>query len=147
MYTNINDIFLICLELYGIPINKTVKASKSNITKFEYNFGDKKYIIVQDPNDITITNWAKVKELCIKHEIPFKNQTFQQFIKECRTKVLNKKSERHQFTEDDKNALYQSSTKRCATCKEQLKKKFETDHIRSLANGGTNKLKKITIIM
>ena len=35
-FTNINDIFEKCLKIDGIPKNKTIKASKSNITRFVY---------------------------------------------------------------------------------------------------------------
>ena len=44
-YTNINDIFLQCLELYGVPLSKSVKANKTNITYFEYKFREK-YILL-----------------------------------------------------------------------------------------------------
>ena len=69
---NINDIFHACLALYGVPKNKTLKATKSNIVRFEYTIHKTKYIFVQDPNDIDIINWRKVQELCksdlkIKH--------------------------------------------------------------------------------
>ena len=63
-YTNINDIFLQCLELYGVPSSKSVKANKTNITYFEYVFGKKAYIIVQDPNDLRLFNWKIIKSLC-----------------------------------------------------------------------------------
>jgi hypothetical protein len=54
--TNINDIFEQCLALYGCPSSKSIKASKSNITKFEYKMHKKHYTITQDPNDLTIIN-------------------------------------------------------------------------------------------
>ena len=65
-HSNINDIFEQCLGLFGVPVNKSIKASKSNIVKFEYKINTKHYIIVQDPNDISIINWKKVQELCKK---------------------------------------------------------------------------------
>ena len=79
-YTNINDIFLKCLELYGVPLSKSIKANKTNITYFEYVFGKKVYIIVQDPNDLKLFNWKIIKSLCEKHDIEFTNQTYPSFI-------------------------------------------------------------------
>ena len=92
--TNVNDIFQQCLELYGCPSSKSIRASKSNITKFEYNFNKKHYMIVQDPNDLTVINWRKIKELCENHGVPFKNQTFLSMMKDIRDKLKKEKSER-----------------------------------------------------
>ena len=108
-YTNINDIFLQCLTLYGIPISKTIRAEKSNIKKFEYKLNKKHYYIVIDPNDLSIINWQKIKGMCEKHNIPFKNQTFLSLIKEIRTNLINKKSERHQFTNEERYNLFNVS--------------------------------------
>ena len=64
-FTNINDKFKKCLELYGIPKNKTIKASKSNITRFEYVFKKSNTVFfIQDPNDLSIINWKREQELC-----------------------------------------------------------------------------------
>ena len=150
-FTNINDIFEKCLELYGIPKNKSIKASKSNITRFEYVFKKSKtefihYIIIQDPNDISIITWKRVQELCKKHDVPFKNQTFLSFIKEVRSKIISKKSERYVFTEEERRAIYDNSTRQCAICNEKLQRKYELDHIKPLASGGTNDIRSIQLL-
>jgi hypothetical protein len=44
-YTNINDIFLKCLALYGVPLSKSIKANKTNITFLNINLV-KKYILL-----------------------------------------------------------------------------------------------------
>jgi hypothetical protein len=91
----INDIFEKCLSLYGVPISKSIQASKTQILKFEYVLDDKLYIICQDPNDLNFINWAIVKKLCEKHEVEFRNQSFPAFIIELRDNLINKKTERN----------------------------------------------------
>ena len=145
-FTNINDIFEICLGEFGIPSSKSIKASKSNIIRFEYKFDKKRYIIIQDPNDISIINWKKVQSLCIKHEIPFKNQTFLNFIKEKRSEIIKLKSERHTFSDEERRNIYDNSNKLCAICNEKLQRKYELDHIKALASGGTNNIKNIQLL-
>ena len=144
---NINDIFHQCLGLYGVPKNKTLRASKSNITRFEYTIHKTKYIFVQDPNDVDIITWRKVQELCKIKDIPFKNQTFLSFIKEVRTKLINKKSERYTFTEEEKRHIYDNIAKgKCAICDDKLQRKYELDHIKPLASGGTNDMDNIQLL-
>ena len=65
-YTNINDIYLQCLTLYGIPVSRTIKAEKSNIKKFEYKINKKHYYIVIDPNDLSIISWVKNKSIMLE---------------------------------------------------------------------------------
>ena len=145
--TNVNDIFQQCLALYGCPSSKSIRASKSNITKFEYNFNKKHYMIVQDPNDLTVINWRKIKELCEKHEVPFKNQTFLSMMKGIRDKLKKEKSERKQFTEEEKRFIYDNIAHgKCAICDEKLKQKYEVDHIKPLVSGGTNDIKNLQLL-
>ena len=103
--SNINDIFEQCLGIFGCPSSKSIQASKSNITKFEYNINKIKYIFVQDPNNIDSINWKNIQELCKKHDVKFKNQTFLSLIKEIRTNLINKKSERKEFTAQEKKVF------------------------------------------
>jgi hypothetical protein len=137
-FNNINDIFETCLSLYGIPSSKSIKATKSQITKFEYKLNNKHYIICQDPNNIKHMNWAIVKELCLKHNIEFKNQTFPSFILEKREELLNKKSERTVFTKEQRDEYLIKSENKCNICKSDIKKKFEIDHIIPFTCGGSN---------
>ena len=136
--TDINDIFETCLGLYGIPSSKSVKATKSQITKFEYKLDNKKYIICQDPNNLKNMNWAIVRELCKKHNIEFKNQTFPSMISELRDNLINKKSDRILFTKEQRDEYLLKFNKQCNLCKTDIKRKFEIDHIIPVACGGTN---------
>ena len=145
-FTNINDIFEIALEYFGVPVNKSIKASKSNITRFEYKFNTKHYIIIQDPNGLSIINWKRLQELCKKHDVPFKNQTFLNFIKQKRTDIIKLKSERYTFSEEERRAIYDKSTRKCAICDENLQRKYELDHIKALASGGTNDIYNIQLL-
>jgi hypothetical protein len=66
--------------LYGVSLSKSFQKNKTNITYFEYVFGKKAYIIVQDPNDLKLFNWKIMKLFCEKHEIEFTNQTYPSFV-------------------------------------------------------------------
>ena len=74
--------------MYGVPLSKSVKSNKTNITYFEYTFGEKSYIITHDPNDLKLFNWKIIKSLCEKHEIEFTNQTYPSFINSYKRKFF-----------------------------------------------------------
>jgi hypothetical protein len=138
-YTNINDIFLKCLELYGVPLSKSIKANKTNITYFEYVFGKKVYIIVQDPNDLKLFNWKIIKSLCEKHNIEFTNQTYPSFINSYKRKFFDDENKRIEFTPKQKQKLLKFYENKCNNCEEECSKDFEIDHIIPISAGGSSK--------
>ena len=134
---DINDIFEQCLGLYGIPISKSIQANKSQITRFEYKLDDKIYIICHDPNDDNF-NWAIIKKLCEKHYVEFRNQTFPAFITEFKNNLINKPVERPDHKKEDRQAILKRFNSICNDCKEKIDDRFEIDHIKPIAQGGTN---------
>ena len=121
-------------------------------------------MFVCDPNAVHNITYKEVKVLCEKNDLPFKNQTFMQVVKQLRSKYFDEITGRIKFTKEFKEMVLEKSKKKCAACKCCLKVKkydilaagaarqrkpedaratsvaFEIDHIRPLANGGTNQI-------
>jgi hypothetical protein len=134
---NINDIFKDCIHLYGIPSTKSIVSDRVNITRFEYMIHNQLYIFMLDPNDCIHVNYKMVMYYCIKNNVEFKNQTFPQFIRELKEIHIKNKSKREEISTEIKDKLKLKQKNKCAYCEDELKT-FECDHIRALANGGTN---------
>ena len=132
--------------MYGIPLSKSIKANKTNITYFEYVFGEKVYIIVQDPNDKNICNWKIVKSFCEKLNIEFTNQTFPSLIKTYLKQFIDSKSERIEFGQEYKQKILNKFNSKCNICKEECSNDFDIDHIKPLASGGTNYLSNLQVL-
>ena len=75
-----------------------------------------------------------------KNNVPFKNQTFTQLIKQIRTKYFDELKGRIKFSKEFKQLVLDKSENKCACCKCKLEDKYHTDHIIPLANNGTNEL-------
>ena len=98
-------------------------------------------MFVCDPNAVHNITYKEVKVLCEKNELPFKNQTFMQVVKQLRTKYFDEITGRVKFSKEFKEMVLNKSKNKCAGCKCCLKnKKHDIDHIRSLTNGGTNQI-------
>ena len=98
-------------------------------------------MFVCDPNAVHNITYKEVKVLCEKNELPLKNQTFMQVVKQLRTKYFDEITGRVKFSKEFKEMVLNKSKNKCAGCKCCLKnKKHDIDHIRSLANGGTNQI-------
>jgi 5-methylcytosine-specific restriction endonuclease McrA len=68
-------------------------------------------------------------------------------MKDIRDKLKMKKSERKEFTLEEKRYIYDNIAHgKCAICDEKLKQKFEVDHIKPLASGGTNDVKNLQLL-
>ena len=68
-------------------------------------------------------------------------------MKDIRDNLQKKKSERREFTLEEKRDIYDNVAHgKCAICKEKLKQKFEVDHIKPLASGGTNNIKNLQLL-
>ena len=76
--------------------------------------------------------------MCEKHNVEFKNQTFPSFINELKNNNMNKKTDRIEFTYEKRQELLNKFKNKCNICKDQIKIKFEIDHILPLAANGTN---------
>jgi hypothetical protein len=67
-----------------------------------------------------------------------KNQTFTQLIKQIRTKYFDESKGRIKFSKEFKQLVLDKRKNKCACCKCKLEDKFHIDHIKPLANDGTN---------
>ena len=72
-----------------------------------------------------------------KKSIEFENQSYAQLIKQLKEQFYN--CERHKFTKSERETIYNESDKLGNSRKKQLTEiVFHIDHIKPLANGGTN---------
>jgi len=145
--SDINDIYKRIIGHYNvIPSPKKVVSINTKMTKFTLTLNKKLYYIYNDNNDVKLgMNWKIIKDLCKKENIEFKNQSFTTFIKQLREKILDKNSERKEFTLDERQALFKRDRQCCRACNEKITE-FEIDHIRPLSNGGTNDFNNLQIL-
>ena len=137
-YSDISDLFYKCIKHYNI-VPSNIKSNKTKINYFELNLNGYSYLFSNDPNDLKKCNWKIIKELCNQHNIEFKNQSFVKFIKQLRDNFMLKKSERKTITEETRKNIISKHNNQCAICKNSKSDiKFEIDHIKPLASGGTN---------
>jgi 5-methylcytosine-specific restriction enzyme A len=137
--TSINDIFQSLIVDHGVPDN--IKCKKTKIEAFKYKKNNIIYMFVCDPNAVHNITYKEVKVLCEKNDLPFKNQTFMHVVKQLRSKYFDEITGRIKFTKEFKEMVLEKSKKKCAGCKCCLEsKKYDIDHIRPLANGGTNQI-------
>ena len=136
--TNINDIFIHMLTNFGVPQN--IRCKKTKIVGFSYKIDVINYVFACDPNDVNQISFKEIKILCEKNSIPFKNQTFTQFITQIRVKYFDELKGRIKFSKEFKQLVLNKSNGKCACCNCKLENKYHTDHIIPLANNGTNEL-------
>jgi hypothetical protein len=84
--TNINDIFTHMLTNFGVP--QIIRCKKTKIVGFSYKINVITYVFTSDPNDVNQISFKEIKALCEKNSIPFKNQTFTQFITQIKLNIL-----------------------------------------------------------
>jgi 5-methylcytosine-specific restriction endonuclease McrA len=137
--SSINDVFQSLIVDHGVPSN--IRCKKTKIEGFKYKKNNIIYMFVCDNNALHNITYKEVKVLCEKNDLPFKNQTFMQVVKQLRSKYFDEITGRIKFTKEFKEKVLEKSEKKCAGCKCCLKaKKYEIDHIKPLASGGTNQI-------
>jgi 5-methylcytosine-specific restriction endonuclease McrA len=98
-----------------------------------------KFYLFADENDHSQgLNYKRVKELCEKHDIEFRNQTFTTVIKQIKDQHILQKSQRQEFTKEFKIKFYQTNP-RCNNkeCNKILiKGDREIDHIIPICKDG-----------
>lgn len=126
------------IKLYNkIPNPSNMTCFNKNISKFSITINNVLYYFVVDPSDIRNASYKEVKALCEKNDIEFKNQSFTSFLMELKNKFLDMKNKRREFTPDERKQILKRFKGKCNYCKKKVDS-FEIDHIRSLANGGSN---------
>jgi 5-methylcytosine-specific restriction enzyme A len=137
--TSINDIFQSLIVDHGVPDN--IKCKKTKIEAFKYKKNNIIYMFVCDPNAVHNITYKEVKVLCEKNDLPFKNQTFMHVVKQLRSKYFDEITGRIKFTKEFKEMVLEKSEKKCSGCQCCLEsKKYDIDHIKPLASGGTNEI-------
>jgi 5-methylcytosine-specific restriction enzyme A len=137
--SSINDVFQSLIVDHGVPSN--IRCKKTKIEGFKYKKNNIIYMFVCDNNALHNITYKEVKVLCEKNDLPFKNQTFMQVVKQLRSKYFDEITGRIKFTKEFKEMVLEKSEKKCAGCECCLEsKKYEIDHIKPLASGGTNQI-------
>ena len=135
---DITDILKNIIEHYRI-IPTSIRSNKTKVTYFEVEINDVNYICVLDPNHGADMSYKRIQELCLKHDIEFKNQTFTRFVKELKYKLEEIKCERVTFDAEYRTELLKKVNHKCQGCSKPIGLgEFEIDHIRPLANGGNS---------
>jgi len=151
---NLNEELDQIIELYNVI--PTVKNQKFNIvsikvaprTKGHKNpFLSKNLLLVLDPNDTKTISYKGIRDLCNRHQVPFKNQSFSQLIKQIRQNFEGKKHVRHTFTEQEREQQHKLAKGKCNCCKTKVGlREMHIDHIEPLACGGTNDLDNLQVL-
>lgn len=138
----INDILEEFITYYNeIPSN--IKSNKSQIQQFECEINKCKYIIANDPNDLsTGINYKSIQELCSKHNIEFSNQTYVRFCQQLKDQFET--PVRKERTQQEKLDIVKLFKNKCALCNESLKKgSYEIDHKIPLFNNGLDEVENL----
>ena len=124
-----------------------VKNNKTSITQINFNLEKMNIILTIDPNDTRLINFKKIKELCDKHKVEFKNQSFGNFIRELKDKFYDSKNIRHHFTKEEREKIFHDNNEKCNICDKKLSAgKYQIDHILPLASGGDNEIENLQIL-
>ena len=148
-YTQINDLeaeFEQIISHYNL-IPK-IKNKRSKIIQIKPFKNIELYMVI-DPNysdESTVCDYKKIQELCKLFNIEFRNQTFNGLISEVRTNFYDNTHKRYKFSKAEREEYF-ANCQKCAQCDKEVNiKSFHLDHIRALANGGTNEKDNIQML-
>jgi 5-methylcytosine-specific restriction endonuclease McrA len=143
---NLNEELDQIIEMYNVI--PSVKNQKFNIVSIKVaprskghknKFLNKNLLLVVDPNDTKTISYKEIRELCSKHSVLFKNQSFSQLVKQIRQDFETRRSKRHNFTDKEREELHKLLKGQCRCCNKKIDvAKMQIDHIEPLACGGTN---------
>ena len=144
---DLNDIFQQFIKTYNL-VPSNIKATNHKISYFEATINGVKHYVVLDPNEADRgIDFKTVKSLCKDNNIEFKNQSFVGFINQMKDQFFNNLSERFKFDVKFRDQLFKSCKGKCEECKNKLVDgEFQIDHIRPLANGGTNDVENLQLL-
>ena len=140
--TNLNDEFLEYFHLTNdIPQLKFSSMTCIN----EIHLKDKNIKLVVSASRTEGIDWRDIQNICLKHDMEFKNQSFGTLILDLMNSFYKTKRER--FPKDLVNDLLENQSHMCMDCKSSLQKgHYEVDHKRPLANGGDNSRENLQIL-
>ena len=141
-HNSINDILKEFIKYYN-EIPSKIKSNKSEIQQFECEINKCKYIIANDPNDLSSDiNYKSIQDLCSQYNIEFSNQTYVRFCQQLKEQYET--PVRKERTKEEKNAIVKLFKNKCALCNESLKKNsYEIDHKIPLFNGGLDEVENL----
>ena len=110
------------IELYNVI--PTVKNQKFSIVSIKVEprgksrshqnpFLSKNLLLVVDPNDTKTITYKDVRDLCQKHSVLFKNQSFSQLVKQIRKDFEDMKHLRQTFTEQERQQFHKKAQGKC----------------------------------
>jgi 5-methylcytosine-specific restriction protein A len=123
-----------------------VLNQRYTITQIKYTKDNRDIILVVDPNLDHNLTFKDVRTFCNNTEIEFTNQSFSHLIKQLKTRFLETKTPRHQATKEERLRMLDDADGCCASCKKEIKKAFDIDHIIPLAEGGTNEPENLQVL-
>ena len=140
--TNVNSELEDYIKYYN-KIPDGIRNDASKITDFFDALHD--VIVAVDPNHSKSYNYKHVVQICKDQNIEFSNQSLVSVVKTMRDNFMN--VERVRFDEKFRATIFKEQNKCCQLCKEKLEiNNFQIDHIKALANGGTNDLINLQIL-
>ena len=132
---NLNNELIEYVKLYN-DCPKVKYESKSNCKSIYL-----KNQIILTVTDCIIDN-KYVMEICKNEEIDYNNQTIGTLIQSLFNKFYDLQSGRIRINNEQKTSIITNQNNLCPLCKNPLKS-YQIDHIRPLANGGTNEFQNL----
>ncbi len=110
-----------------------VKSKGHNIIAVE--LPDQQLTILCDPNRPDGASWKQAKRLCEVAGIKFANQTIGRLISELKNRFFG--INREYLSAEQKASVIKAQNDKCNACSRKVER-YELDHIKNLASGGTN---------
>ena len=128
------------IELYYyIP---EIRNHRYAITQIKY----KNIILVIDPNIEQGMTYKDVRNLCKKTEVEFTNQSMSHLVKQLKIRFFDSKPQRHQLNKEERQDRLEDAGGCCASCKKEINKVFDIDHIIPLSEGGSNDCENLQVL-
>ena len=138
--SNLNEELDHIIELYNyIP---EIHNHRYAITQIKY----KNIILVIDPNIEQGMTYKDVRNLCKKTEVEFTNQSMSHLVKQLKIRFFDSKPQRHQLNKEERQERLEDAGGCCASCKKEINKIFDIDHIIPLSEGGTNDAENLQVL-
>ena len=129
---NLNNELVEYVKLYN-DCPDVKYESKSNCKSIKLKNG-----VTLSVTDCIVDN-SYVMNICKKENINYKNQTIGTLLNDLMNKYFDTQSGRLRLSKEQRNTIIANQNNMCRECHTKSKS-FHIDHIRPLANGGTNEM-------